>query len=36
MAYETDEERLENRPDEIPLADFQVLLMYWGDEKIQV
>ena len=34
--YATDEERLENRPREIPLADFKMLLGYWADEKIVV
>ncbi|KAK1387289.1 hypothetical protein POM88_015467 [Heracleum sosnowskyi] len=35
LAYETDEERLEHRPEDIPLEDFKLLLMYWGDEKVQ-
>lgn len=34
--YTTDEERLENRPDEIPLEDFKLVLKYWGDEDVQV
>ncbi|XP_017250517.2 uncharacterized protein LOC108221130 [Daucus carota subsp. sativus] len=32
--YQTDEERLENRPREVPLKDFKILLEYWADEKI--
>ncbi|KAL6581960.1 hypothetical protein OROMI_005974 [Orobanche minor] len=32
--YPTDEERLQNRPREVPLKDFQVLLNYWADEKV--
>ena len=35
-AYATDEERLENRPEEIPLEEFKLLLQYWGDEDIKV
>lgn len=35
-AYTTDEERLKNRPREIPLAEFKILLKYWNDEKVQV
>lgn len=35
-AYASDEERLKNRPREIPLADFKILLNYWADEKVQV
>ena len=34
--YETDEERLENRTERIPLEDFKILLKYWGDEAVQV
>lgn len=34
--YATDKERLQNRPRDIPLKDFKMLLSYWGDEKIQV
>lgn len=34
-AYKTDEERIKNRPDGIPLAEFKLLLMYWGDEDVQ-
>lgn len=34
--YPTDELRLQNRPREIPLKDFKILLNYWGDEKVQV
>ncbi|KAL6547302.1 hypothetical protein OROMI_023023 [Orobanche minor] len=33
--YETDEERMNNRPNDIPLEDFKVLVNYWGDESIQ-
>ncbi|XP_063937382.1 uncharacterized protein LOC108203821 [Daucus carota subsp. sativus] len=32
--YQTGEERLENRPREVPLKDFKILLEYWADEKI--
>ncbi|KAL6518137.1 hypothetical protein OROMI_033838 [Orobanche minor] len=32
--YPTDEERLQNRPREVPSKDFQVLLNYWADEKV--
>ncbi|KAL6551956.1 hypothetical protein OROGR_008110 [Orobanche gracilis] len=35
-AYATDEERLENKPDGIPLEEFSLLLKYWGDPDIQV
>lgn len=34
--YGTDEERIENRPDEIPLEDFKLLMKYWADEGVQV
>lgn len=34
--YQTDEEKLENRPREVPLKDFKMLLEYWADEKIAV
>ncbi|KAL8097245.1 hypothetical protein AgCh_030391 [Apium graveolens] len=33
--YDTDELRLQNRPREVPLKDFKILLNYWGDEKVQ-
>ncbi|KAL6584856.1 hypothetical protein OROMI_004145 [Orobanche minor] len=33
--YETDEEMMNNRPNEIPLEDFKVLVNYWGDESVQ-
>ncbi|XP_063948189.1 uncharacterized protein LOC135152261 [Daucus carota subsp. sativus] len=33
--YGTDEERLENRPRDVPLKDFKMLLIYWADEKIK-
>lgn len=35
-AFESDEERLEKRPDEIPLESFKMLLEYWNDDTIQV
>lgn len=35
-AYKTDEERLDNKPDNIPVEDFKVLLRYWADDEIQV
>lgn len=34
--YETDEERLKNRPREVPEKDFKILLQYWADKKVQV
>lgn len=34
--YPTDEERLANRPREVPLKDFKILLDYWNDPKIAV
>nr|XP_017228538.1 PREDICTED: uncharacterized protein LOC108203844 [Daucus carota subsp. sativus] len=34
-AFITDEERIEKRPDDIPLEDFKMLLKYWGDEEVQ-
>lgn len=34
--YDTDEERLQNRPRSIPLVDFKIILGYWADEKVQV
>ena len=36
LAYATDEERLENKPNDIPLEDFKSLLKYWSDPKVQV
>ncbi|KAK1401722.1 hypothetical protein POM88_001327 [Heracleum sosnowskyi] len=33
--YPTDEARLENRPNNIPLETFKSLLEYWGDETVQ-
>ncbi|KAL6530263.1 hypothetical protein OROHE_014616 [Orobanche hederae] len=33
--YKTDEEMLANRPKHIPLEDFKLLLMYWGDNQVQ-
>lgn len=35
-AFDNDELRLENRPDEIPLEVFKMLLEYWNDETVQV
>lgn len=35
-AFETDEERMENRPNDIPLESFKMLLEYWNDESIKV
>ncbi|KAL8098219.1 hypothetical protein AgCh_031103 [Apium graveolens] len=35
MAFATDEERLANKPDDIPAEDFKLLLKYWGDLEIQ-
>ncbi|KAL6509887.1 hypothetical protein OROGR_022375 [Orobanche gracilis] len=34
-AYKSDEEKLKHRPRQIPLADFKILLKYWGDENVQ-
>jgi len=34
--YPTDEQRLANRPNTIPLEDFRMLIKYWGDESVQV
>lgn len=34
--YSTDEERMENRPETVPLEDFKMLMKYWGDESVQV
>ena len=34
--FEIDEIRLANRPDDIPLETFQMLLEYWNDETVQV
>lgn len=34
--YDTDEERIQNRPDQIPLEEFKMLLKYWSDEGVQV
>lgn len=36
LTFQTNEERIENRPDEIPLESFKMLLEYWNDESIQV
>lgn len=35
-SYNTDDERIENRPADISLEDFKMLLKYWGDEEVQV
>lgn len=34
--YATDEERLQNKPEDIPLEEFKLLLNYWGDPDVQV
>ncbi|KAK1351440.1 hypothetical protein POM88_054332 [Heracleum sosnowskyi] len=33
--YETDDDRMANRPNTIPLEDFKLLVKYWGDEAVQ-
>ncbi|KAK1369770.1 hypothetical protein POM88_035862 [Heracleum sosnowskyi] len=33
--YATDDERLQNKPEEIPLEEFKLLLNYWGDPDVQ-
>ncbi|WCJ37839.1 hypothetical protein M5689_018938 [Euphorbia peplus] len=33
--YDNDDERLEHKPDDIPLEEFKTLLNYWADEKVQ-
>ncbi|KAL6574731.1 hypothetical protein OROMI_012016 [Orobanche minor] len=33
--FPTDEERLKNKPGEVSLSDWKVLLKYWADEKVQ-
>ncbi|KAL6572319.1 hypothetical protein OROMI_013277 [Orobanche minor] len=33
--FPTDEERLKNKPEEVSLSDWKVLLKYWADEKVQ-
>ncbi|KAL6571205.1 hypothetical protein OROHE_002848 [Orobanche hederae] len=33
--YDSDEKRTENRPHDIPLEDFKILLKYWADEGVQ-
>ncbi|KAL8121024.1 hypothetical protein AgCh_017982 [Apium graveolens] len=35
LAFATDEERLANKPIDIPAEDFKVLLKYWEDPEIQ-
>lgn len=30
------EEMIKERPEDIPLEDFKMLLKYWGDEEVQV
>ena len=34
--YQTDEERIEKRPETIPLEDFKQLLKYWADQEVKV
>lgn len=34
--YDNDEDRLENRPEDVPLETFKSLIKYWGDAKVQV
>lgn len=34
--HATDKERMENRPKDIPLEDFEMLVKYWGDESVKV
>ena len=36
VAYENDEMRSANRPDDIPLETFKMLLAYWNDESVQI
>lgn len=33
--YDNDNDRIKNKPDNIPLEEFKVLLKYWGDKKVQ-
>lgn len=33
---DNDEERIQNRPDHIPLEDFKLLLKYWSDDAVKV
>ncbi|KAL8092246.1 hypothetical protein AgCh_034510 [Apium graveolens] len=33
--YDTNQLSLQNRPRQVPLKDFKILLKYWGDEKVQ-
>lgn len=33
--YETDEERIRNRSQRVPLEQFKMLLQYWGDEDVK-
>lgn len=35
-AYDNDDERIKNRPDDIPLAEFKALVAYWGTAKVKV
>ncbi|KAL8109482.1 hypothetical protein AgCh_025541 [Apium graveolens] len=35
MAYATDEERMQNKPHDIPLEDYKILLKYWGYPDVQ-
>ena len=34
--FETNEERIDNRPDDILLESFQILLDYWNDDTVKV
>ncbi|XP_063936190.1 uncharacterized protein LOC135147239 [Daucus carota subsp. sativus] len=34
--FDNDEERIQNRPDHIPLEDFKMLLDYWADDGVQI
>ncbi|KAK1383111.1 hypothetical protein POM88_020846 [Heracleum sosnowskyi] len=33
--YHTDEERIQHRPETIPLEDFKMLLKYWADDEVK-
>lgn len=34
--YKTDDERLENRPREVSVREWKILLKYWADDKVKV
>lgn len=34
--YDNDDERIQNRPDHIPLEEFKMLLKYWSEEGVKV